>query len=108
MIQQKKNSRLIFALSILWGLFLISLQFTYFLGSTDTLANAMDRMIQYIPTAIPIILLSWITGQHLSKMQIDINLTKRKFILIAILCLFFFPIGLLFLFGTTKYKRLEA
>jgi hypothetical protein len=108
MKQQKNNSRLIFALSMLWGFLLISLQFVYFLGSTEGFANAMDRMIQYIPTSIVILVFSWIAGRSLNKMQFNINLTKRKFILIAILCLFFFPIGLFFLFGTTKYKKLEA
>ena len=108
MKQQKNNSKLIFALSMLWGFSLISLQFVYYLGTTTGLANAMDRMIQYTPIAIAILMCSWIAGRSLNKMQFNINLTKRKFILIAILCLFFFPIGLFFLFGTTKYKKLEA
>lgn len=107
MKEQKNNSKLIFALSMLWGLSLIFAQFCYYLGSTEGAANALDAMISYIPTSVAILMLSWIAGRSLTKAQINVNLTKRHFILIAILCLFFFPIGLFFLFGTTKYKELE-
>jgi len=107
MKEQKNNSKLIFALSMLWGLSLIFVQFCYFLGSTEGAANALDAMISYIPTSVAILMLSWVAGRSLTNVQFNINLTKRKFILIAILCLFFFPIGLFFLFGTTKYKELE-
>ncbi|MGZ2371652.1 hypothetical protein ACXR6G_17870 [Ancylomarina sp. YFZ004] len=108
MKEQKNNSKLIFALSMLWGLSLIFAQFAYYLGSTEGFANALDAMISYMPTSVAILMLSWIAGRNLSKMQFNMNPTKRQFILIAILCLFFFPIGLFFLFGTKKYKELES
>lgn len=107
MKEQKNKSKLIMTLSLLWGLSLISAQFCYFLGSTESFADALDAMTSYLSTSIAILLLSWIAGQSLAKSQININLTKRHFILIAILCVFFFPIGLFFLFGTTKYKELK-
>ncbi|RUT73423.1 hypothetical protein [Ancylomarina longa] len=107
MKQEKENSKLIFALSMLWGFSLISAQFIYFFGSTEGLVNALDAMIPYTPTSVVILMCSWIAGRSLTNVQFNINLTKRKFILIAILCLFFFPIGLFILFGTTKYKELE-
>ena len=108
MKQQKNNSKLIFALSILWGLSLISAQFCYYLGSTEGLAGAMDKMIQYMPTSVAILICSWVAGRSVASAQFNMKLTKGKFILIGILCLFFFPIGLIFLFGTTKYKELES
>ena len=107
MKQQKNNSKLIFALSILWGLLLISLQFMYYMGRTDELVDLWDAMSSYVPTAVIILILCGIAGRSLSKAQINVNLTKRHFILVAILCLLFFPIGLFFLFGTKKYKELE-
>lgn len=107
MKEQKNNSKLIMALSLLWGLSLVSAQFCYFLGSSESFLDALDAMTSYIPTSIAILFLSWIAGRSLAKSQININLTKRHFVVIAILCLFFFPIGLFFLFGTTKYKELK-
>jgi len=104
---ENNNSKLIFALSMLWGFSLIAAQFCYFLGRTDGLADAWEAMLSYTPTSVAILMCSWIAGRSLTNVQFNINLTKRKFILIAILCLFFFPIGLFFLFGTTKYKKLE-
>ena len=98
MKEQKNNSKLIFALSMLWGFLLIFAQFAYYMGSTDGFANVMDAMISYIPTSVAILILTWTAGRSLNKMQLNINPTKRQFILIAILCLFFFPIGLFFLF----------
>ncbi|MRT93581.1 hypothetical protein [Ancylomarina sp. 16SWW S1-10-2] len=108
MNEQKNNSKLIFALSMLWGLSLIAAQFCYYLGSTEELAGAMDEMIQYIPTSVAILMCSWVAGRSAASAQFNIKLTKSRFILIGILCLFFFPIGLFFLFGTTKYKELES
>jgi len=107
MKQEKNNSKLIFALSMLWGFSLISLQFFYFLGRADGLADALDAMLQYIPVSVAILMCCWAAGQSASRVQFDIKLTKGKFILIAILCLFFFPIGLFFLFAKTKYKELK-
>ena len=108
MTEQKNNSKLIFILSMLWGFSLIFAQFCYYLGSTDGAANTMDAMISYMPTSVVILMMSWLAGRSLSKAQVNVNLTKRLFILIAILCLFFFPIGLVFLFGKTKYKELKS
>jgi hypothetical protein len=108
MQQEQNNSKLFFSLSMLWGFSLIAAQFCYYLGSTEGTANALDAMISYIPIAVAILLLSFAAGRSLTKMQFNSQLTKRKFIAIAILCLFFFPIGLFFLFGTTKYNELEA
>jgi len=108
MKQQKNNSKLIFALSILWGFSLIFAQFCYYMGSTEGLASALNAMIPYIPTSVAILILSCSAGWSLKNTQSNINLTKRKFILTAILCLFFFPIGLFILFGTRKYKKIEA
>jgi hypothetical protein len=106
---EKNNSKLIIALSILWPLSLLSAQFCYLLGKTEGFGSALDAMISYTTPSImlPILIGSWITGQSLTKMQFNIELTKQKFILIAVLCFFFFPIGILFLFGTRNYKRLE-
>lgn len=105
MKQQKNNSKLIIALSILWGFSLIFANFLYLLGRTDELINALNAMIS--PTSLVILIMSSIAGWNLKTLQFNINLTKRRFILTAILCLFFFPIGLFFLFGTKKYKELE-
>lgn len=107
MKQEKNNSKLIFTLSMLWGFSLISAQFIYFLGSTEGFINALDTMIPYIPTSVAILICSWVAGRSLTNLQFNIDQTKSKFILIAILCLFFFPFGLFILFGTTKYKELE-
>jgi drug/metabolite transporter (DMT)-like permease len=107
MNQQKNNSKLIYALSMLWGFLLISAQFIYFLGSTEGFENALEEMFAYLPVSVAILMLCWISGRSVTKTQINIEFTKRHFILIAILCLFFFPMGLFFLFGKIKYKELE-
>ena len=108
MKEQKDNSKLIFALSMLWGFSLIFAQFSYFLGSTEGTTAAIDAMTSYLPTSIAIIMMSWIVGKNLSKINLNIQFTKRKFIVTAILCLFFFPIGLIFLFGKLKYSELKS
>ncbi|WP_372754651.1 hypothetical protein [Labilibaculum sp.] len=105
---EKNHSKLILALSILWGFSLISLQFIYFLGSTESFVNALDAMIPYTPSSVAILMCSWIAGRSLTKVQFNSKLTKQKFILIAILCIFFFPIGLFILFGTRKFRKLEV
>ena len=82
MKQQKEDSKLIFALSILWGLLLISLQFFYFMGRADGIGDALDLMYPYIPIAVSILIPCGVAGRELAKVQININLTKRHFIAI--------------------------
>ena len=106
MEQKNKNSNLIFALSMLWGFALVSAQFIYFMGRTEGFESALDAMISYTSVSVTVLLCSWAAGRGLASLQFNTSLTKRKFFLIAILCLFFFPIGLFILFGT-KFKELD-
>jgi len=106
MKQQKISPKLIFALSMLWGFSLILVQFVYHLGMTDGFVDALEAMIPHLPVSIAVLMMCWVAGASVSKAQIKINFTKRHFIVTAILCLFFFPIGLFFLFGSTKYSEL--
>lgn len=107
MTQRKISSKLIFALSMLWGFSLILVQFVYHLGMTDGFVDALHAMIPHLPVSIAVLLMCWVAGVSVTKAQININFTKRHFIVTAILCLFFFPMGLFFLFGSTKYRELE-
>ena len=107
MKQKRSNTILIFTLSILWGFSLVAAQFIYFMGSTEGFVNALEAMIPYAPVAVAIVLCSWAAGRGLAREQFNINPTKRKFVFIAILCLFFFPVGLFILFRTIKYRELE-
>lgn len=97
MKQKTNNARLIFFLSILCGLLLISIQVAYFMGKSEGIEPMWDSIISYIPTSITILLLFGIGGWNLAREQIRVNLTKRDFNLIVVLCLLFFPIGLFFL-----------
>ncbi len=108
MKQEENDSRLIFALSILWGLILISLDFCYCMGKTNGLVNALGAMSSHIPIYISVFIGSVIAGRDLSKTQINVITTKRHFIITFIMSLLFFPIGLYFLFKTKKYKELEV
>ena len=109
MEQKNKNSNLIFALSMLWGFALVSAQFIYFMGRTEGFESALDAMISYtsVSVTVTVLLCSWVAGRGLASLQFNTSLTKRKFFLIAILCLFFFPIGLFILFGT-KFKEKDS
>jgi len=107
MKQRENDSRLIFALSIFWGLILISLELCYCMGKTDGLVHALGAMSFHIPIYISVLIGVVIAGRDLSKTQINIITTKRHFIMTVILSLLFSPIGLFFLFKTKKYKELE-
>ncbi len=108
MKEQKDNSKLIITLAMLWGFSLVFAQFSYFLGITDGVGAAMDAMMSFMPTSVAILMLSWAAGTSLAKSQRDINISKRKFVFLGILCLLFFPIGLIFLFSNFKYKELKS
>jgi len=109
MKQENINSNHILFLSILWGLFLIGLQFAYFFGREDGFFGALNAITGYTPTCIAILLCSFSVGMLLRRLRIKkINLSNKQCYTIIVLCSFLFPIGLYFLFGKNKTLTLRA
>lgn len=109
MKEENINSNQILFLSILWGLFLIGLQFGYFLGKEDSFLGALNAVTAYIPTSIAILLCSFSVGMSLRRLHIKkINISNKQYFILIILCLFLFPIGLYFIFGKNKIITLNA
>lgn len=103
MKKENINSNQILFLSILWGLFLIGLQFAYFTGRENSLTDTLNAISDSIPISIAILLCSFSAGMSLSRMHIKkIKLSNKQYYALIILCLLSFPIGLFFLFGKNR------
>ena len=109
MKQENINSNQILVLSILWGFFLIGLQFAYIFGREDSFLGALNAITAYIPTCIAILLISFSVGMSLRRLHIKkINLSNKQYYTVIIFCLFLFPIGLYFILGKNKILTLNT
>lgn len=109
MKQENINPNQILFLSILWGLFLIGLQFAYFFGREDNFSGAINAILEYTPSCIGILLISFSVAMSLRHSFIKkINISNKQYYTIVFLCLLFFPIGLFFIFGKNRILTLNS
>jgi hypothetical protein len=64
---QKYKSKLVLALSIMFGLWLIGLKFVYLMGREDGFLDAVNAMISYIPTGVAIMIIFIAAGLSFKK-----------------------------------------
>ena len=109
MKQENISPNQILFISILWGLFLIGVQFGYLLGREDSFLGALNAFAAYAPIAIAILLCSFAAGMSLRRLHIKkINLSNKQYYAVIVLCIFFFPIALFFIFGKNKILTLNV